>query len=86
MAASYWSIWRTVRSSFFPSQFGSPQPALTVPGMWVAGSTVTPNNLGAVLAYENGVGVVEPGPDLLVRDDGVAFRPVLLPDLSLIHI
>ena len=65
---------------FFPFTVRFPSASLDGARYVGGGSTVTPNNLGAVLAYENGVGVVEPGPDLLVRDDGVAFRPVLLPD------
>ena len=65
---------------FFPFTVRFPSASVDGARYVGGGSTVTPNNLGAVLAYENGVGVVEPGPDLLVRDDGVPFRPVLLPE------
>ncbi len=64
---------------FFPFTVRFPSAGVDGARYVGGGSTVTPNNLGAVLAYENGVGVVEPGPDLLTRDDEVAFRPVLLP-------
>lgn len=43
------------------------------------GSSVALNDLGSVLAYESGVGVIAPGSTLLSREDGAAFRPVLLP-------
>lgn len=43
------------------------------------GASVALNDLGSVLAYEAGVGVIAPGPRLLSRDDGEAFRPALLP-------
>ncbi len=65
---------------FFPFTVRFPSASVDGSRYVGGGSTVTPNNLGAVLAYENGVGVVEPGPDLLVRDDGLPFQPVLLPD------
>ncbi len=65
---------------FFPFTVRFPSASVDGARYVGGGSTVTPNNLGAVLAYENGVGVVEPGPDLLVRDDGAPFRPVLLPE------
>lgn len=65
---------------FFPFTVRFPSAGENGARYVAGGSTVSPNNLGAVLAYENGVGVVPPGVDLRERTDGVPFRPVILPD------
>ena len=69
----------TGRVEFFPLTVRFPSTDGIGEVVATGGPSVRLENLGAFLAYEDGVGVVAPGPTVHVAVGDEALRPVLLP-------